>query len=131
VARSDLARAYLEKSMYPEAIAELQAALRLGGGHPRYVGRLGHAYGLSGNRGEALKILAELTAQSKRGYVPALAIAEVYLGLGDKERALEWLGKAVEERSAGVSWLKVVPLFDPLRSDPRFTDLLRRMNLAP
>jgi len=131
VARSDLARAYLQKSMYPEAVAELQAALRLGGEHPRNIGRLGHAYGLSGNRGEAQKILAELTAQSRQGHVPALAITEVYLALGDKERASEWLRKAVEERSAGVSWLKVGPAYAPLRSDPRFVELLRRMNLAP
>jgi hypothetical protein len=85
----------------------------------------------SGSRAQAQKILDEMTQRAKRGYFPAWAMASVYVGLGDKDRAFEWLQEAVEERAAYVPYLKVDPLFDPLRSDPRFTDLLRRMNLAP
>lgn len=85
----------------------------------------------SGNRAQAQKILDEMTQRAKRGYFPTWAMASVYVGLGDKDRAFEWLQEAVEERAAYVPYLKVDPLFDPLRSDPRFTDLLRRMNLAP
>jgi len=58
-------------------------------------------------------------------------IATVYIGLGDKDRTFEWLGQAVEERGEFVTWLKTEPLYDPLRSDPRFAELLRRLKLAP
>jgi len=127
-----LGSVYIQKSMYPEAIAELQTALKLLEGNPDAIARLAHAYAVSGNRVEAQKILADLTERSKRGYFPAFGIATVYLGLGDKDRAFQWLQKAIEERGGvRMMWLKVDPLFDPLRSDQRFSDLLHSMNLAP
>ena len=128
-ARLVLSEVYALKRMYPEAIAELRAGIESGGGGPVFMIGLGYTYGVSGNEVEARKILAEMLARSGRDYFPAWAIATVYVGLGDKDRALQWLEKAVEER--GECWLKTDPLYDPLRSDPRFRDLLRRLNLAP
>ena len=92
---------------------------------------LGHAYALSGNRDEARKINDALMDQSKQQYVPALNIALIHAGLGENDLAFEWLDRAFEERSSWLVSLKVEPLFDSLRSDPRFNDLLRRINLAP
>jgi len=92
---------------------------------------LGYAYAVSGNQIQARQILDEFTRRASRQYFPSLAFAIVYTGLGDKDRAFEWLSKAVDERGQTVSWLKVNPLWDSVRSDPRFTDLLRRMNLTP
>ena len=123
-----LGRTYVEKRMYREAIAEFHAG-------PETeqslwcVATLGHAYAVSGRQAEAQKILDELLARSKRGYFPSWTIATIYIGLGDKDRAFEWLGKAIEERGENTVWLKVAPVYDPLRSDPRFADLLRRLNL--
>jgi tetratricopeptide (TPR) repeat protein len=120
----------MEKRMYPEAIAEFRTALESAQGFGPIAG-LGHAYAVSGSQAEAQKILDELLARSKRGYFPAWAIAAVYIGLGDKDQAFQWLGKVVEERGEFAVWLKTDPMYDPLRSDPRFSDLLRRLNLAP
>jgi hypothetical protein len=121
----------MQKSMYREAIAELQTALQLSGGTWGMAAWLGYAYAVSGNQIQARQILDEFTRRASRQYFPSLAFAIVYTGLGDKDRAFEWLSKAVEERGQAVCWLKVQPFWSPLRSDPRFTELLRRMNLAP
>ncbi|MEE8200993.1 MAG: hypothetical protein V3R29_07465 [Candidatus Acidoferrales bacterium] len=87
---------------------------------------LGHTYAVAGKRSEARKILEELKEGSKRENVSPYYIAGMHAGLGEKEQALEWLEKAYEERE--VAGAKVDPWFDPLRSDPRFHSLLRRMN---
>jgi hypothetical protein len=86
-----------------------------------------------GRRPDALKLLNELNQLSREKFVPADAMAQVYVGLGDKDKAFEWLEKGYERRSLGLAGvdLKVDPVWDPLRSDPRFADLLRRMNLQP
>jgi tetratricopeptide (TPR) repeat protein len=127
-----LAWAYTAKTMYPEAILEYQAARQLLGEDPGVISSLGQVYGRAGRRAEAQKILDQLMERSKRSYVPAMAVATVYEGLGDKDRAFQWLAKAVEERSPALAiGIKVDPIWDRLRSDRRFTDLLRRMNLAP
>jgi len=89
---------------------------------------LGYLYAVSGRRGEALRIAEHLTELSNLQYVDPYKIAIVYAGLSDKERALAWLEKAYNERSSFMSQLKVDAFFDNLRSDPRFQDLLRRMN---
>lgn len=113
---------YEEKRMYPEAIAEFQKASDLAD--------VAYIQAFSGNRTEALKILGQLIEQSKHRYVPAPAIAAIYVALGEKDRAFEWLEKALTERSAGVG-IEHNPRFDPLRSDRRFQDLLRRVGLPP
>ena len=90
---------------------------------------LGLAYGLAGRKADALKILNELLELNKTRYVTPAALVNVYIGLGDKEQAFVWLEKAYEERSNYLAWLKVFPILDPIRSDPRFADLVRRVGL--
>jgi hypothetical protein len=85
----------------------------------------------TGERSRALQVLEQLKAIPKQKYVYSLGFARVYSGLGDKDEAFVWLEKAYEERSTALYYLKVDPIWDPLRSDPRFNDLLRRIGLPP
>lgn len=130
MAHWQLGRTYLQETMYEEAIKEFQKAVDLSGRNPAHIAALGHAYAVAGKKGEARKILEELKGQSKQRYVPSYAVATVYTGLGEKEQALEWLGKASEERFGWLVFLNVEPIFDNLRPDPRFEELLRRVGLT-
>ena len=125
-----LGQAFRQKGMYEEAIAEFQKSIELSDDPVRRA-VLGHAYAVAGRRGEAQKVINELKDLSKRRYFPPYYIALIYVGLGDKNQALEWLEKAFAERSANLTVLKAEPMFDPIRSDPRFQDLLRRVGLTP
>ncbi len=87
-------------------------------------------YARAGRRDESLKQLRELKARAAREYVSPVSLARVYIGLGDKEQALVWLRKAYGERSAYLVNIGVHPAYDPLRSDPRFDELLRGIGLA-
>jgi serine/threonine-protein kinase len=122
---------YEQAGRYVEAIAEGQKALSLSRGEPGVLGTLGHAYAASGKRAESQRVLAELRDLSKRRYVAPLNVALVYAGLGDKVQALEWLERAYEDHSDRLAWIKFWPLFDSLRAEPRFEDLLRRMPPRP
>ncbi len=126
-----LGQAYERKGMYPEAIAECQKAITSTshGRDPAIVSVLGYAYAMFGKRDEAQKIAAELTERWKQSYFPPTLIALVYTGLGDKEQAFQWLDKAYAERDSQLIWINVEPQFEPLRSDARFADLLRRVGL--
>jgi TolB-like protein/DNA-binding winged helix-turn-helix (wHTH) protein/Flp pilus assembly protein TadD len=124
-----LGRSYLEKAMYRESIGNLQRAADLSGRNPVYVAGLGCAYAASGKRDEAAHILNELKETSERRYVPCYDIAIVHVTLGQKDDALVWLEKAFEEGSDFKDELGAGPALDPLRSDPRFQDLLRRVGL--
>jgi tetratricopeptide (TPR) repeat protein len=118
--------------MFEEAIAEIQKAVTLSAGSGvYYLAQLGNAYALSGKRGEALRILDELMKQSQHKYVSPTDFAIVYIGLEEKDQAFAWLERAYEERSGFLTELTVEPMFDSLRSDPRFQELMRRMKLAP
>jgi TolB-like protein/Flp pilus assembly protein TadD len=119
---------YIRKERYEEGVAELKKALQVNGADAGVDGELGYAYAISGKQAEAQELLAKLLDQSKRGPFHALTIAELYIGLGDKDRAIQWLGKAVDQHEIRLS-LKTDPLFDAIRSDPRFEALLRRMKL--
>jgi tetratricopeptide (TPR) repeat protein len=115
--------------MLNEAIAEFQKAADLmGESRSSTLEDVGHAYAMLGKRSEALKILAQL---KKRDYPSGYGMAIIYTGLGEKDQALEWLEKAYEDRSELLTWLKVDPRFDSLRSDERFIKLLRRVGLPP
>jgi len=105
--------------------------VNLSGGEPPVLGELGHAYAVSGKRAEALKALSELKGLSKRRYVAPFDMALLYTGLGDKAQALASLERAYEDHSVHLTWIKVDPRLDSLRGEPRFQDLLRRMNLTP
>jgi len=124
-------RAYLHKGLHAEAIAEMQRARELDRDRPEPRGWLGYAYGIAGKRAEARQALAELQEIARQRAVDPGHVVRVYIGLDDKERALDWLERAYEDRSFLMLDLKVDPLFDPLRADPRFQDLLRRMNFPP
>lgn len=123
-------RPYLEKAMYDEAIAEVQTAVRLSKESTMSLAVLGHAYASAGRAREARRLLATLMRRARSQYVPSYWIALVHVGLGDRDRAFEWLERANRERSAWLAWIKVEPRFDSLRSDPRFPLLLRRLKLA-
>ena len=121
--------AYEQKGRHDDAIAEFNRALTLSGGKPVYVAYLGHSYARLGRRDEAQRRLDELTARvGQRGISPYF-IAIIYLGLGEKNRALEWLEKAYADRSGSLLQLKVDPIFDSLRAEPRFDELVRKVGL--
>ncbi len=130
-ARLVLARAYLMQGMYQQAIAELQQALVISEREPLVLGALANVYARASQREEALKLLGELKRieAEERGYVSRFGIIWAYAGLGDKEQAFAWLERAFEERRDRIVWLNVDVLLEPLRSDPRFNDLVRRVGL--
>ena len=128
-AHSDLAETYVEKGMYSEAIAEYQKALAISPRNLFYLAELGWAHARAGNIPEAKQILNQLEEISGQSYVFPFAFAFIYIGLGDKDQAFMWLEKDYEQRGNPMVFLKAEPLFDPLRSDPRFHALLRRVGL--
>jgi tetratricopeptide (TPR) repeat protein len=93
------------------------------------VALLGHAYGASGKRDEALRTLDQLKEISEQRYVSAYAFAILYAGLGEKDQALQSLEQAYQNHDWMIARLKIDPLLESLRSDPRFTDLVRRVGL--
>jgi len=123
-----LGRAYASKGMYQDAIAAFQKGLDLSGGASYYLRFLGYTYGVSGKRNEARKVLQQLKLLSMRRYVSPYDIAQVYVGLGEKDLAFDWLQKAAADHSE-VVFLKVDREMDSLRSDPRYAELLNRIGL--
>ena len=130
-AHGQLPAAYEQKRMYDQAITGFQKGTNLKGSREWYfsLSGLAHVYAVTGNKGEAQKLLSEMKDLSVRQYVPADRIALIYAGLGDKDEAFAWLEKAYDERSFNMTWLKVEPRWDSLRYDPRFADLVRRLGL--
>jgi TolB-like protein/DNA-binding winged helix-turn-helix (wHTH) protein/Tfp pilus assembly protein PilF len=128
-----LGAAYEQRGVFEKAITAFQKAITVTQGPARALAMAGlaHVYAVSGRKTEAHKILAELQRLSEHSYVQATVPALVYAGLGENDQAFAWLDKAYEEHSFSLSEIKVEPRFDPLRSDPRFADLLRRMGLPP
>jgi tetratricopeptide (TPR) repeat protein len=126
-----LAWAYEQEKQYAEAISEYQKAIAPGQSNPLLAAELARGYAAAGKRTEALTIISQMGELSKRRYVSSYVIAQIYTALGDTGRAFQWLEKAYQERDSQLAWLKAEPGFDRLRSDPRFQDLLRRMNFPP
>lgn len=124
-----LGHTYAANKQFDEAVAAAEKAVDLSERTPGALGILGLAYGLAGRKAEATKILNELNDLNKTRYVTPAAFVNVYVGLGDKEQAFVWLEKAYQERSNFVAYLKVFPLLDPIRSDRRFDELIRRIGL--
>jgi tetratricopeptide (TPR) repeat protein len=129
ISRMFLGLAYEQKGDLPRALEELQKASKVAADIPWPLAELGHAYALSGKKNDAENVLKDLESWSKRSYVPAYNVATVYVGLGEKEKAISFLEKAYADRSMILTYVKVDPELDSLHSDPRYADLLRRMGL--
>ncbi len=127
---SVLGGAYTSKGMCKESVAELSKSYALDG-YTNRAEALRKGFEEGGCRGAHQKLLQTLKEESKREYVPEDFIATEYAFLGDKDHAMEWLERGYQERSVGMSYMKAAPGFDLLRSDPRFKELLRRMNFPP
>jgi DNA-binding winged helix-turn-helix (wHTH) protein/TolB-like protein/Tfp pilus assembly protein PilF len=125
-----LGLSYEQKGMYKEAIAAFERGIKLSGS-PLLVALLGHAYASAGNRAEALRVLSELREMADQRYVSPYTVAAIYAGLGDNNRAFEWLEKAVAERDIWLMNLRVDPVLKELRPDRRFKALLLRIGLIP
>ena len=123
-----LGLAYQAKEMFEEAAVEFQRAIELSGENAVFLGSLGFTFGRAGMKEQALDMLAKLKRRAEESYVPAVNLAMVMTGLDRIDEAFEELERAFAERSSWLVSLNVEPLFDPLRSDPRFQDLVRRMN---
>jgi tetratricopeptide (TPR) repeat protein len=126
-ARTCLAGTYIQKGMYEEAIA---ISTRPESDDPYLLASTAHAYALLGKRAEAQKIIERLKKQAKLRYVPPYIMARIYIGLGEKEHAMEWLEKSYEDREDSLIWLNSDPGLDGLRSEPGFQDLVRRVGLS-
>ena len=124
-----LGHTYAVNKQFEQAIAASQKAVDVSQRAPGALGMLGMVYALAGQKNEANKILNELLEMNKRRYVTPAALANLYIGLDNKDQAFFWLEKAFQERSNYLAYLKVFPILDPLRSDPRFADLVRRVGL--
>ena len=114
---------------FEEAVAALRRAVEFSGGIPLWLGWLGLALGQSGDVAEARALLARLRAMADRGYIPASCFAWTHLGLDEIDEAFAWMDRAVEERDPMMVPIESYEFFDPLRSDPRYAALLRKMNL--
>jgi serine/threonine-protein kinase len=124
-----LGLAYMHKGEYEPAIAALQKSITLSGDSPDEPAALGVAYALSGKSSAARKILNDLKQRSERKYISPTVVAVLCAALGDKDQAFALLDKAYDERDFLLVLLKVEPLYDPLRADPRFTTLVQRVGI--
>jgi tetratricopeptide (TPR) repeat protein len=124
-----LGSALREKKMYPQAIATFQRARELSHDLPFLVMAYGHAEALFGNVAEAQKAIQILRKSQRSKYVPDLYVAAVYVGLGDKNEAFRLLDLAYDQKVDRLVYLNVEPLADPLRSDPRFAQLMAKIGL--
>lgn len=127
----ELGLAFEQKVLYQDAFNQLQKTYEMRENYGKMMLRadIGHLYAVWGKRAEAHEVLTELIKKSEQSYVSAYDIAVIYAGLGDRDQAFGWLDKAVEQRSFWLSWLKLDPRLDPLRSDPRFSHLLQRVRM--
>jgi tetratricopeptide (TPR) repeat protein len=130
LAHLSLGNAYYGAGRYREAVEENIRARELSGDSPKTIEVLRNAYAASGIKGFWLKEIELLKAESQQHYVSPYAIAKLYALLGMKDQAFHWMEKAYQERNPDLVNLQVIIELDNIRSDPRFTDLLRRMGLA-
>ena len=131
IALVNIGRAYEQMGMHPQARAAFQKILTAAPEDPAILSLMGHEYAVSGDKANANGILAKLAAVATKKYVPAVYFAVIYTGLNQKDDAFRWLDKAYEERCEYLVYLGSEPLADPLRDDPRFSQLLRRLGLSP
>jgi eukaryotic-like serine/threonine-protein kinase len=124
-----LSQLYEAQGMHDAAIRECQKAIAMVGRTSIILSFLGRAYAESGRRNDAIKIINELNERAKNEYISPYDLAIIYVGLRDMERAMEYLARAHDDRAGWIINLNVDPLFDPIRSDPRFKELVHRMKL--
>ncbi len=124
-----LGQAYLEQSRHAEAIDELERAVDLTASSSETIAMLGCAHAVAGHRPKALRLLTQLNNRSRTSYVSAVLLAELLLALGEREQALESLQRAAEMRASDLVWIKVRPLFDDLRHEPKFAQICNEMRL--
>ncbi len=129
-AMMDLGFVLIANNQSEDAIPVLERAVAMSNRSPGPIGILVRAYAHAGRRSDALRLLAELKRRRNTGYVPAAALVNAYLGLGENEQAFIWLEEAYKEQSNMLQFVKVHPYFDPIRGDPRFADLVRRVGLS-
>jgi len=120
---------HMTTGRYELAIAAAEKAVNLSGGSPLMRAALAHSYGKAGRAKEALQILDDLTTLAKQRYVAPHFFAGIHIGLGENDRAVEYLEKSYEEHSHWLIYLHIDPSMDDMRNDPRFQDLLRRVGL--
>lgn len=126
---SMLGQTYLAMGRNADATVEFTKARSLSPESVRNISMLGRAYAVAGRRAEAERLIEELQRLSTKRYVPPVYIAVIHIGLGERDKAFTWLEKAYSDRSDWMIFLDAEPLFDPLRAEPRFQDLLRRVGL--
>jgi len=124
-----LGRAYLASRDWPAAIEHLRKSNEIIGAVPFTLGDLGFGLAVSGQRDEAVRMRDDLIGRRGKGYYPAFPIAEIEVGLGNTESALDWLERAVDERNTGFYFPSADPVWDAIRPTPRFRALMTRMHL--
>jgi tetratricopeptide (TPR) repeat protein len=129
-AHFQLGMVYEQKRMFDEAIREFQRAADLFQ-DPMIKAWIARTYASAGRRSESERVLAEVKALSKQQYVSPYLMASIYAALGQKDLAFEWLERVYKDHSYYVVWLNVDRVFDGIRPDPRFQDLLNRIGIAP
>ncbi|HVQ38323.1 MAG TPA: tetratricopeptide repeat protein, partial [Pyrinomonadaceae bacterium] len=127
-ARVILGKVWEQKGQHAKAIEMLRSALALSGNDPVTLSALAHALAIARKTGAANKILGELHELANQVYVSAGNFAAIYTGLGKIDLAFSWLEKAFENKDIEIVWLKVSPIFDPLRVDSRFSELIGRVS---
>jgi serine/threonine-protein kinase len=125
-----MGRIYIQQGLYSQAIEMLSKGRSLAGDVPNILGALGQAYGMDGREAEARGILAKLEAMSRKRYVLSSSFALTHCGLGEKDRALDWLERGCERAELTITAIGVHPAYDCLRGHPRFTALLKRVGVA-
>lgn len=126
---SVLGLSYFLKGKSSDAIQEMKKAIELSDSSLEYIALLGYIYGFSGQREEAEKILIKLLLLEKQQYVSPCLIGGLYLSTGEKDQAFLWYNRASEEHDVAMEGLKTDPLFDPIRGDPRFAELMKKVGL--
>ncbi len=120
----------LAQERYEEALAAAQKAMELTGGMPMAIAYLGYLYGRTGEREKAEKVIEDVEALLREGHATSILLAHIYAGLGEGEEFFAAVERAYEEHCPWLAWLKAMPPFDLMRSDPRYGGLLRRMGLS-
>jgi serine/threonine-protein kinase len=130
-AYSGMGRVFSLIGRYDEAVVMLKEALRVAGDIPNIRGALGQTLALAGRRDEAMQCLDELHAAARTRYVPSTCFAILHLGLGECDQSIDWLERACDQHELPITMLKVHPVYDPLRSHPRFNPILARLGFLP